>query len=41
MVSFEVQYFREVKSNLSSVSPIIQKYKVNRGIDMAFIFSVT
>ena len=28
MVSFEVQYFHEVKSNLSSVSPIIQKYRV-------------
>ena len=28
VVNFEVQYFHEVKSNLSSVSPIIQKYKV-------------
>ena len=27
MVSFEAQYFHELKSNLSSVSPIIQKYK--------------
>ena len=28
MVSFEAQYFHEVKPNLRSVSPIIQKYKV-------------
>ena len=28
MVSFEVIYFHEVKSNLSSINPIIQKYKV-------------
>ena len=28
MVSFEAEYFHEIKSNLSSVSPIIKKYKV-------------
>ena len=26
MVSFEAQYFHEVKPNFSSVSPITQKY---------------
>ena len=28
MISFEAQYFHEVKPDLSSVSLIIQKYKV-------------
>ena len=28
MVSFEAQNFQEVKPNLSSVSPITQKYNV-------------
>ena len=28
MVSFEVQFFHEVKPNLTAVSPVIKKYKV-------------
>ena len=42
VVNFEVQYFHEVKSNLSSVSPIIQKYKVKIWfIVYQFSFSTT
>ena len=38
MVSFEAQYFDEVKPNLSSVSPITQKYNVKSNLWYAGFF---
>ena len=36
MVSFEAQYFHEVKPNFSSVSPITQKYNVKSDLYVSF-----
>ena len=36
MVSFEAQYFHEVKPNFSSVSPITQKYNVKSDLYISF-----
>ena len=38
MVSFEAQNFQEVKPNLSSVSPITQKYNVKSNLWYASFF---